>query len=113
MKRHPAMASPFGRALEQGSRSDLFGTEACGGDKILLEARQIVSVFIGIYGGGIRSRRCLWALHGRGARPTPRVRHLSMWAPRGSSRSLPKLPVFLVAQKNRVKSATYFDLRRY
>ena len=47
MKRPPAMASPSGRTLEQGSRWDLFGTEACGGDKILLEARQMVSVFIG------------------------------------------------------------------
>ena len=47
------------------------------------------------------------------ARPPPWPRHLSLWLPGGPSRRLPKLPVFLVAQKNRVKSATYFDLRRY
>ena len=35
---------------------NLCETGACGGDKILLEARRRVSVFIGNYGGGIRSR---------------------------------------------------------
>ena len=73
----------------------------------------MVSVFIGIYGGGIRSKAVPVGPTWAGGAATPRARPLSVWAPGGSSRSLPKLPVFLVAQKNRVKSATYFDLRRY
>jgi hypothetical protein len=57
MKRPPVMDSPSGRTPEQGFRWDLFGTEACSSDKILLKTRQMVSVFIGIYGSGIGLRR--------------------------------------------------------
>ena len=94
------MASPSGRAPEQGSRWDLFRTEACGGDKILLEARQMVSVFIGIYGGGIEVKAVPVGPTWTGGAPTPLATpRVHVAAPRGSSRSLPKLPAFLVAQK--------------
>ena len=56
MKKAPAMDSSSGRALEQASRLDLRETGACGGDKILLKIWRKVSVFIGIYGGGIRRK---------------------------------------------------------
>ena len=76
------MASPSDTAPEQGSRWDLFGIEACGGDKILVEARQMVSVFIGIYGSGIRSVGPPWAPHGQGRdHPlvTPPVHVAGLW----------------------------------
>ena len=69
------VASPSGRAPEQGSRLDRFGTEACGGDKILLKVlAPRVLVFIGNYGGGIRSVGPPRGPHGQGARPTPWAR---------------------------------------
>lgn len=40
------------------NRWDLRGTGVCCGDKILLKIWRRISVFIGNYDGGIRSRRC-------------------------------------------------------
>ena len=118
MKRPPAMASPSGRAPEQGSRWDLFGTEACGGDKILLEVRRMVSVFIGIYGGGNQVKAVLlWAPHGRGVRPPPGratcpcgplVAHLD------SSRSFQcfLLPKKIVLNRQRILTSVDIDFLR-
>ena len=70
MKKAPAMDSPSGRALEHASRLDLHEIGTCGGDKIRVKIWRKVSVFIGIYGGGISVRRCRWAPNGLGACPT-------------------------------------------
>ena len=55
------MASPMipssGRVPEQGSRWDRFGTEACGGNKIVSGLALRVSGFMGIYRPEIRANR--------------------------------------------------------
>ena len=81
--------------------------------KILLKIWRRVSVFIGIYGGGMDVRRCRWAPHGLVARPTP---GRATWpcgplvAPLDLSRSF--LGSF-VARKNRIKWQVILTFRRY
>ena len=112
MKMASPMASPSGRTPEQAPDGICFGTEACGGDISLLEERRMVSVFIGIYGGGIRSRRGQGP-HKPGGTATPLVAWATwpLWEPRGSSRLLPKLlGSSLVPKKSCQKLASCLDL---
>ena len=71
MKMASPMIPPSDRVPEQGSRRDRFGTEACGGDKIVSGLAPRVLGFLGIYRPEIRSSGPPWGPHGQGARPTP------------------------------------------
>ena len=112
MKMASPMASPSGRTPEQASRCDLFRTEACGGNISLLEERWMVWVFIGIYGGGIRS------IHGTGAPQALMARlptgHMSQAC--GASCFLstsPEASRVLLGPEKIQKLASCLDLPRY
>ena len=63
------MISPSGRVLKQGPDWFLVATEACGGGTPDLGYVLEVSVFIGIFGIGNKSGRCLSRPQDRAARP--------------------------------------------
>ena len=85
MKMASPMIPPSGRAPEQGSRWDRFGTEACGGDKIVSGLAPRVSEFMGIYRPRIRAIGATGGPQARVARPTPLGAPPALWGPCGSS----------------------------
>lgn len=109
----PDNGFPLRQNSKTGLRWDLFRTKTCGDDKILLDVRQMVYVFIENYDGKIGLRWYPGAPQGQVARPLfgrAMCSCGSLVAPPVASRSF---QCFLLPKEKRVKSTTYFDLGRY
>ena len=91
--------SPSGGVPEKASRWDISRTEACGGGKSISWTPLMVSRFMGIYSGGIRSKGAEVGPRGTRARLPPQARPGGSWPPPGSSGPLPKLLVSLMSRK--------------
>ena len=102
--------SPSGGVPEKASRWDLSRTEACGGGKSIAWTLLLVSRFLGIYSGGIRSKGAEVGPRGTRACLSPQAHPGGSWPPPGASGLLPKLLVLVMSRKISPKSFVAFGL---